>query len=164
MQPRLAAVLIMLALALVPAAFAAGKADNKVSVTFHMEAESTDNPKMMFPQEANGQTRYFRRMAEIGTKDVVSFSPFPAEAGGEFGVVFRLTENAARRLSAVTSTNQGRFMIANLNGRVVDSVIIDKQVDDGLLVIWKGATLADIAVLDASLPRTGQEGAKKKKK
>ncbi|MDP3849277.1 MAG: hypothetical protein Q8Q59_02155 [Luteolibacter sp.] len=164
MQPRFAAVLIMLALALVPAVLAGGSAANDVSVSFHMETESTDNPKMIFPQETNGQTRYFRRVSEVGAKDVLSFSPFPADAGGEFGVVFRLKENAARRLAAVTSANQGRYLIAKLNGRVVDGVLIDKQVDDGLVVIWKGVTLADIAILDDGLPRIGQEGAKKKKK
>ncbi len=164
MQPRFAAVLMVLVLALVPAVFAAGKAGNKASVSFHMETESTDNPKMIFPQTANGQTRYFRRLPEIALKDVISFSPFPSETGGDFGIVFKLKENAVRRLSAITNANQGRWMVAMINGRVVDGVLIDKQVDDGVVVIWKGATLADIALFDAELPRIGQEGAKKKKK
>lgn len=163
MQPRFAAVLIILVTALCPAVFAAGKADNKASVSVHMETESSDNPKMIFPQEVSGQTRYFRRVPEINTKDVISFSPFPSEAGGDFGVVFKLKDNAARRLSAVTAANQGRWLVTMINGRVVDGVIIDKQVDDGVVVAWKGLTLADIAVLDDSLPRIGEEGGKKKK-
>jgi hypothetical protein len=162
MQPRFAALLMSLVLALAPAVFAGGKADNKASVSFHMETESTDNQKMIFPQEVAGQTRYFRRVPEITTKDVVSFSPFPAEAGGDYGIVFRLKENAARRLTAITNVNQGRWMIAMINGRVADGVLIDKQVDDGVVVIWKGVTLADITVFDDSLPRIGQEGRKKK--
>jgi hypothetical protein len=163
MQPRLAAALVILLAALCPAVFAAGKADNKASVSVHMETESSDNPKMIFPQEVSGQTRYFRRVPEINTKDVISFSPFPSEAGGDFGVVFKLKDNAARRLSAVTAANQGRWLVTMINGRVVDGVIIDKQVDDGVVVAWKGLTLADIAVLDDSLPRIGEEGGKKKK-
>ena len=162
MQPRFAAVLMMVLLALAPAVFAAGKAGNKATVSFHMETESTDNPKMIFPKEANGRTRYFRRVPEISVKDVAAFSPFPSEAGGDFGVVFQLKENAARRLAAITNVNQGRWLLAMINGRAVDGVLIDKQIDDGAVVIWQGATLADIALFDASLPRIGQQGAKKK--
>lgn len=162
MQPRFAAALMILLTVLSPAVFAAGKAGNKASVSVHMETESTDNPKMIFPQEISGQTRYFRRIPEINTKDVVSFSPFPTEGGGDFGVVFKVKDNAARRLSAVTAANQGRWLVMMINGRVVDGVIIDKQVDDGVVVAWKGVSLADIAVLDESLPRIGAEGGKKK--
>lgn len=164
MQPRFAAALMVLLTVLCPAVFAAGKADNKASVSVHMETESTDNPKMIFPQEIGGQSRYFRRMPEISIKDVISFTPFPSEAGGDFGVVFKLKDNAARRLSAVTAASQGRWLVTMINGRVVDGVIIDRQVDDGIVVAWRGITLADIAVLDDSLPRIGQEGGKKKRK
>jgi hypothetical protein len=164
MPPRFAAVLMMLVTALCPAAFAGGKADNKASISVHMETESTDNPKMIFPQEISGQTRYFRRVPEIATKDVIAFSPFPSDAGGDYGVVFKLKDSASRRLAAVTSANQGRWMIIMINGRAVDGVLIDKQVDDGVVVAWKGANLADIAVFDDSLPRIGQDGRKKKKK
>ena len=126
-----------------------------------METEATDNPKMIFPQMTNGQQRFFRRMPEISIKDIVSFNPFPSDAGGDdYGIVFTLKPSAARRFSAVTNANQGRWLIAQLNGRVVDGVLIDKTVNDGNLVIWKGVTLADIATLDKSLPRTGEEGKK----
>ena len=129
-----------------------------------MEAEGNDHPKMVFSQLANGKQRIFRRMPEIGTKDIVSFSPFPSEVGNGYGVVFRLTPNAARRLSAVTAVNLNRWMIAQVNGRVVDGVFIDKQIDDGILVIWKGLTLEDTVLFDQSIPRIGEEGKKKKKK
>lgn len=164
MQTRRAALLMMLAFALAPAVSASGKKEMKATVSFHMETEGTDNPKMIFGQMAYGKVRYFRRMPEITTKDVDSFSPFPSDAGGDdYGIVFILKDNAAKRLAAITNVNSGRWMLAQINGRVVDGVLIDKQVDDGRLVIWKGATLADIAIFDESLPRVGQEGKKKKK-
>lgn len=155
---------MMLVLALAPAVFAGGKADNKASISFHMETESTDNPKMIFPQMANGQTRYFRRMSEINIEDVSAFSPFPSDAGGDdYGIVCKLKDNAARRLAALTNMNQGRWMVSRVNGNVVDCVLIDKQVDDGHVVIWKGITLADITLIEKKLPRIGQEGKKKKR-
>ena len=76
-------------------------------------------------------------------------------------MVFRLKGNAARRLSAITAANQGRWLLASLNGRAADAVLIDTQIDDGVLVIWKGVTLADIELLDKSFPRAGEEEAKK---
>ena len=162
MSIRLTVLMALAVFALLPCATAAGKRGEKASVSFHLETDAGDNPKMIFPQvQANGQTRYFRRMPEIATKDVLSFSPFPAD-DGSYGVVFRLKEAAGRRLTAITSANQCRWLVAMLNGRVVDGVLIDKQVDDGLAVVWKGATLADITLLDENLPRIGQEGGKKK--
>lgn len=164
MQTRRAALAMMLALALTPTAFASGKKEMKATVSFHMETEGTDNPKMIFEQKAYGKMRYFRRMPEITTKDVTSFSPFPSDAGGDdYGIIFFLKENAAKRLASITNVYQGKWMIAQINGRVVDGVLIDKQIDDGRLVIWKGVTLADVAAFDESLPRFGQDGKKKKK-
>lgn len=148
-------------LALAPLGLASGKKETKASVSFHMETEGTDNPKMIFPQLANGQTRYFRRMPEFATKDVEAFSPFPSEVGGDYGIVLKLKGNGSNRLSAVTNANQGRWMISQVNGRVVDGIMVDKQIEDGMLVIWKGVTLADIAVLDEQLPRIGEEKKKK---
>ena len=164
MPSRRLAFFMLLVAACVPVVLAGGKADTKATLSFHIETEATDNPKMIFAQQTNGQTRYFRRMPEISTKDVLSFNPFPSDAGGDdYGIVFKLKDNAARRLSAITNINQGRWLISQLNGRVVDGVLIDKQIDDGFVVVWKGATLADIKVFDASLPRMGKEGNKKKK-
>jgi hypothetical protein len=163
MKSRIAALSALVFLILISPVFASGKKENKASVTFHIQTEETDNPKMIFPQMANGKTRYFRRLPEISTKDIVSFRPFPSDAGGEdYGIVFRLKSNAVNRLAAITAANQGRWLVAQLNGRVVDGVMIDKQVSDGFIVIWKGATVGDIGLLDHDMPRIGAEGQKKK--
>lgn len=128
-----------------------------------MEAALSDNPKMIFRQQAAGEMRAFSRVPDIGSKDIRSFTSFPSE-DGDYGLLFLLNEPAQRRLAATTNVGQGRFLCAMLNGRVVDAVKIDKPVEDGKLVIWKGATIADIAALDESYPRIGQEGNKNKKK
>ncbi len=157
-----AAVLLMVAvLALAPPLFGGGKNENKASVTFHLETEATDNPKMIFPQMIGEQTRYFRRMPEIGMKDFVSFIPFPSDTSEDFGIVFKLKTNAMNRFAAVTAANQGRWLIAQVNGRAVDAVIIDKQVNDGFIVIWKGVTPADVKLLDEELPRADEVNKKK---
>lgn len=155
MQSRIAALMMMVVLALAPGVFAGGKKEDKTSVMFHLETDATDNPKMIFPQLANGQTRHFRRLPEISLKDIALFNPFPSTVGDDYGLVFRLKPNAANRLAAITAANQGRWLIAQLNGRVVDGVTIDQQITDGVVVIWKGVTLADIELLDKELKRAG---------
>lgn len=164
MQRRVA-LMALACLVLSPATLTAGgKKEAKASITFHMETEATDNPKMIFSQLANGKTRYFLRTPEISTKDVEAYSPFPSELGGDYGMVIILKKHVVNRLAAITNANQGRWMISQVNGHVVDGVLIDKQVDDGKLVIWKGVSLADIQVLDEEIPRLGEDGKKKKKK
>lgn len=155
---------ILFALAAPSMLSAAGKAENKASLSFHIETESSDNPKMIFPHTLNnGQTRYFRRLPEISTKDVVSYSPFPSDAGDGYGAVFRLRDSAAKRLAALTNINQGKWLVAQVNGRIVDAVIIDQPINDGMLVVWKGITLADLSIFDKSTKRSGEDGKKKKK-
>jgi hypothetical protein len=154
---------LLLGIALAHSLQASGKKEDKISVSFHLETDATDNPKMIFPQEVNGQQRYFRRVPDIMTKDIISFNPFPSDGGEGYGIVFKLKGNATNRFAALTNANQGRWLVAQVNGRVVDGVMIDKQVSDGFIVVWKGVTLADVAAFDANMPRIGAENDKKKK-
>jgi len=163
MQTRLAALAMMALLAFAPSAFGSGKKGNSAIITLHMETESTDNPKMTFQQQANGKMRWFHRMPEMSANDIQAFSPFPDESG-DYGLVIQFKPSVANRLAAVTNANVNRCMVARVNGRVVDGVIVDKQVEDNRWVIWKGVTLADIEVLDKEFPRIGEKGKKKKSK
>ena len=142
--------------------FGSGKKEGKASISFHLEAPTTDNPKMVSPPSmAFGKMRSFSRSPVVNLKDVASFVPFPSEAGDGYGLVLTLKPAAVTRLAAVTNTSAGLWLLTQVNGRIVDGVLIDKEISDGRLVIWKGVTLADIAVLDAELPRTGENGKKK---
>lgn len=162
MNSRVFAFVILVSL-LCPLAWAGGKKDVAPVISFHFESDATDNPKMIFQQAAGGKMRFFGRTPDVNSKDIAAFAPFPSDDGG-YGVLFVLKEHAGKRLAALTNANQGRFILSILNGRVVDGVQIDKPVEDGKLVVWKGVTLADIALLDESLPRVGQDPKKKKKK
>jgi len=138
-------------------ASAGGKAGENAVVSFHIETEAGENPNMIFPVEAGGKTRYFRRMPEIAARDIAAFRPFPGDDNARtYGIVFQLKNAAARRLTNITNANQGRMMLAATNGRPVDMVVIDQQVDDGFLVIWKGVTEGDIRLYDNEFPRIGE--------
>ena len=92
-------------------AYAGGDKD-AARFSFHMETDASDNPKMIFPHEISGERLFFRRVPEISSKDLIAFSPFPSDVQGSFGVVFQLKENAARRLAAVSSANQGKWLVS----------------------------------------------------
>lgn len=134
----------------------AGGEKQVAQVSFHVETEGTDNPKMIFPYEVLGEQRFFRRIPEISSKDLVAFNPFPADDQASYGVLFQLKDNARRRLAAVTSVNQGKWFVCQAFGRIVDGVLIDRSVDDGALVIWKGLTLEEIREIDKVMPRIGE--------
>lgn len=152
-------------LCLAPTAMAGGKADDAPVISFHMETEATDNPKMTFPLQVGGQLRYFRLLSDISSRDVAAFGPFPDNLGGEtYGIALQLKPAAARRLSAVTAVSQGKWLVARVNGFPRDAVVIDKQIDDGFLIIWKGVTLQEINTYDKIAPRIGAKDDKKKKK
>ena len=142
---------------------AGGNAEEDPMVTFHIETAQAENPKLVFPLEVGGKTRYFRRMPEIAVRDIQAFRPFPGDDGANtYGVIFQLKNNAARRLNNITTANQGRMLLAMTNGRPVDMVRIDQPVDDGFIVIWKGVTEADIRTYDKDLPRIGEEKKKRR--
>ncbi|MFU8893915.1 MAG: hypothetical protein ACNA8L_09830 [Luteolibacter sp.] len=140
-----------------------GKAGEEAIVSFHIETEHAENPNMVFPIEAGGKTRYFRRMPEIAAKDIAAFRPFPGDDGANtYGIVFQLKKAAARRLANISNANQGRMLLAMTSGRPVDMVMIDQQVDDGFIVIWKGITEAEIRLYDQAVPRIGDDKKKRR--
>ncbi len=138
--------------------FVSAGGDKKTAqVSFHTETEASDNPKMIFQHQILGKERYFRRMPDISSKDFVSFSPFPSDDQATYGILIKLKESSGKRLSAVTTANQGKMMVCQAFGRVVDGVIIDQPVNDRVIVIWKGLTLEEIRELDKKMPRIGEE-------
>lgn len=154
--PRLLAV-VLLTLCPGLTAQAGGKKGEKSGISFHLQAEPTDNPKMIFVQATNGQQVPYRRNPEFMTKDVAAFNPFPSQDGEGYGAVLQLKPSARNRLAAITNANVNRWMIAMVNGRVVDAVIVDKQIDDGVLVIWKGIGQAEVDAFDSQVPRIGEK-------
>ncbi len=144
---------------------AGGKAGEKGIVTFHLETAGAGNPKMVFDMKDGDKVRYYHRSPSISMKDITGFAPFPSGEGNMFGAVFKLNKTATGRLNALSNANIGKYLVAQANGRIVDGVLIDKPVDDGFVVIWKGLSQEDIKLFDNALPRVNEDkDAKKKKK
>ncbi|WP_035605006.1 hypothetical protein [Haloferula sp. BvORR071] len=156
--------LLTLSVALPLPLHASGKKGDPTGITFHLQAEETDNPKMIFTQATNGKMLAYRRLPEINTKDIQSFAPFPSRDGEGYGAVLVLKPGPKNRWAAVSSANINRWLVAMVNGRIVDAVMIDKQIEDGQMVIWKGIGEAEIAAFDEMVPRIGEEKPRGKKK
>ena len=147
-----------LGLAATLTAHAGGKREGDLSVSFHLEAQTgSENPKLVFPQMVGGQQREFRRIPMVGTKDIAAFNPFPSRDGAGYGVVIKLKRGAINRANAETAVNINRWLLAMVNGRAVDAVLIDQAITDGTLVIWKGVGLSEINALDKEIPRVGEK-------
>jgi hypothetical protein len=160
--PRFATAILLAACAVLPL-HASGKKGEAAGISFHLQADQTDNAKMIFPQDIQGRHLVFKRVPEVITKDFAAFAPFPSRDGEGYGAVLQLKPGAKNRWSAVTSTSVNRWMIAMVNGRVVDAVMVDKQIDDGMVVIWKGIGQAEIAAFDQEVPRIGEAKPRGKK-
>jgi hypothetical protein len=136
---------------------AGGKKEGETGISFHLQADPTDNPKMIFSQMTNGKQLVYRRNPDIMTKDIMAFNPFPSQDGEGYGALLQLKPSAKSRFAAISNAAVNRWMVAMVNGRVVDAVIIDKQVDDGYLVIWKGIGQAEVDAFDSVVPRIGEK-------
>jgi len=138
-----------------PSAFAMGKRPEKNRLTFHLEGDATDGPKMVFPLPMGNKKRFFKKSPLTFTKEIISFKHFVAE-DGNYGATFSFDKGAFNRIAALTTQNQGKWLVAMLNGRPVDAVYIDRPVRDGRLVIWQGIKQVEIIRFEYALPLTGE--------
>jgi hypothetical protein len=154
---RCSLVLLALTAALLVLPASAGSSRKPdAGVSFHLETTEGENPKTVFSGEMAGKTRYFRKSAELTIRDIVAYSPFPADDGATYGAVCQLSRPATSRLAALSSAYTGSWLLAMVNGRVVDAVVIDKKVEDGFIVIWRGITAPEIKAFDKERPRLGE--------
>jgi hypothetical protein len=137
-------IITLLSLSLASPLFAFGKKPPKNSLTFHIQAHSTDNPKMIFPLPMGGKRLFFQKSPITFTKEIAAFLPFFAEDG------------TAQRIAAITTQNRQKWIVAMLNGRPVDAVYVEKPVTDGRLVVWQGMKQGEVVAFDYIIPHIGE--------
>lgn len=157
--------LILSTLILIPfTVLASGKKTPPASISFHMEGAAAEAPKFARKVKTLAGEKYFRKVPEVSTKDIVAFSPFPADDKRTYGIVFKLNSKAARRLHTATTMNRGKLLLALVNGQALGVVRIDKPVTDGMLVIWSGIAQQEIKLYDKLAPRIGEDPKKWKER
>jgi hypothetical protein len=138
-----------------PSAWAGSKKGDNLIVSFHLETDGTTNPKMIFDQVITNKKMFFSRMPDFTSRDIIAFSPFLADDMVTYGAVFQLRGSAKTKLENLSTANRGKLLCAKINGRVVDAVLIDKTIEDGLLVIWNGILDTEVKGYDKLVPRIG---------
>jgi hypothetical protein len=58
-----------------------------------------------------------------------------------------------------TRTRRGEFLLAMINGRPVDYVVMDYVIDNGMVTIWRGVTDELVKEMDKKIPRIKPSGA-----
>lgn len=138
-------------------ASANGKKSQKGSISFHIEGEAAEGKKFVREVETVAGKRHFRKVPEVSTADIVAFSPFPGDDPKTYGVVLQLSKRATQRLHTSTNLNQGKLLLALVNGQAVGVVKIDRPVKDGQLVVWSGINELEIKMFDQVVPRIGED-------
>jgi preprotein translocase subunit SecD len=90
---------------------------------------------------------YIKAFPELSERDIFDVRAFPAE--GSLGMVVKLTPHGAHVLSSVTLQNNGQILVVFLNGRVIYSPVIDRQITSGELVIPRGVQMKEIEQIKA---------------
>jgi len=143
---------------IVPAtSMAGGKKGAPVTVSFHLQGGAGEGNKLVFPFTTAGQTVYYRKHPEFSSKDVVAFQSFPSEDPSSYGLILQLNKLGRQRLASMSASNNGKFLLAMVNGTVRDAVLIDREVNDGLLVIWQRIGAAEVRAADLLMPRIGED-------
>ncbi|MEM6278303.1 MAG: hypothetical protein AAF733_02415 [Verrucomicrobiota bacterium] len=119
---------------------AGGKKTKGLVVTFHVEAEETDNQKFVTPVKLGSEHRqyFFSKIPTFTDRDIKWFYPFTAADGVSYGAAFRLLDHSAVELKGVTLTNQGKLLGLRCSDAPIQAVLIDRPIEDGIIVVWSG--------------------------
>lgn len=118
----------------------AGQKDKGYLITFHVEAEDNSNPKMVTPVKLGAEHRqyFFGKLPTFSANDIQWFYPFTSQDGYTYGAAFRFKEHASQELKAITLTNQGKLLAVRCSDAPIHAVLIDRPIDDGVVVVWNG--------------------------
>lgn len=137
---------------------AGGKQSQSRLVAFHVEGEQNDNPKMVVPVKLGSDHRqyFFSKIPSFTDRDVAWFYPFTSDDGVSFGAAFRLKEHKAQELKALTLTNQGRLLGMRCADAPMQAVLIDRPIDDGVIVFWSGLQQKHLQQFKKRFPHVDQ--------
>ena len=124
----------------------------KYTVTVHLQATSTDNPRDTINATVMGQALIFKKIPEFGTRAIAAFQDFPVDNGAGNGLLLRLDAHGRNQLETTTRMNEGSLLLSVVNGVPVDITQIDRPIADGKFTIWQGVSDETIALMAKKLP------------
>jgi hypothetical protein len=128
----------------------AGDGKQKHTFAFHEEGAATDGENKVFPHNVAGTEKYFKMTPTITHMDFEGFVPFRAEGGG-FGAAFVLSRHGKVKLDQLTTSRQGSHLLATVDMKPADVMVVDRPIKDGVIVLWKGLGPEHIQYLEKGL-------------
>jgi len=139
-------------------ASANGKKRPPISITFHLEASGLEGRKLTIPAKTPMGVKHIQKSPTFSTKDFIAYYPFVSPHENEmYGVTLQLGKAGAMRLKAVSAANKGKYMVVNINGKVVDMIYVDREVDGRVITIWRGVEPKFLALVNPILPKIGEK-------
>ncbi len=138
----------------------AGTKTKGLVITFHLEGEESDSEKFVTPVKLGSEHRqyFFRKMPAFTSADLLWFYPFVAQDGQSFGAAFRLKDHKAQELTGLTTANQGQLFGTRIVGGPMSAVVIDRPINDGVLVMWEGLAQQHLQFINSQVPHVDQVG------
>jgi|GEM_PF-411366 len=133
---------------------AAGNKSKTKIISFHLEGSETDNPKFVIPVKLGSDYRqyYFSRIPSFTDSDIEWFYPFTSGDGQSYGAAFHLKSHAAAELKGLCLTHPGKLLGIRVSGAQFQAVIIDRPVNDGVIVLWQGLTQEHLTLFRKKFP------------
>lgn len=139
-------------------ASAKGKNRAKVMISFHLETTNVQNKELAIEADTQMGKKFIEKFPIFITSNFTAYYPFQSPHEGElYGVSLQLNQKSAARLKSISAENKGKYIVANVNGKVVDMIYIDKQVDGRVITIWRGLDPAILKLVNPILPQIGEK-------
>lgn len=135
---------------LTPLLVSMGKKED-FTISFHSQGAENDMPKTIFPMVLDGRSLLFKTLPEITHNNISAFHSFPS-ATGDYGVTLQLDFRGANNLELLTRTKHGEYLLALINGKPVDYVVMDQVVSNGMITIWQGVPENIVKALEKKYP------------
>ena len=151
-------VIVVLLCAIGLCCMAAGSKAKGFVVTFHLEGDETETSKFVTPVKLGSEHRqyFFRKMPAFTDADIQWFYPFVAQDGQSYGAAFRLKDHKAEELTGITVANQGRLFGTRVLDAPLRAVLIDRPINDGVVVIWSGLSQNHVKLIGTKIMHVEQ--------
>ncbi|WP_018969983.1 hypothetical protein [Rubritalea marina] len=147
----------ILTLVLTQLAFANGKKQPPVTVTFHTEATDIESKKLAYEIDTPKGKHWMSKSPFITTSDITAYFAFVSPHNPDlYGVSFQLSRGGASRLSMTSGQHAGKWVMCAINGKVVDMLYIDRQVDGRVITIWRGVDSTMLEACNQLIPKIGE--------
>ena len=133
----------------------AGKKNaNSYMISFHIEGTEAEAPKFSQPVRlgSEGKVYYFSILPTFTNRDIAWFYPFVSKDGKSYGAAFQLKPTATKGLQAVTLKTQGKLLGARIVDAPLTAVMIDRPIEDGVLVVWSGLSKKHLQMFQKQFP------------